>query len=70
MKVNRGARSERFEGEDGGSLVVEYDNRGDPYVEGVTLRLSDENYVSVFLDKGELKRLRDLAIRLCPLRRQ
>jgi hypothetical protein len=60
-----------FSAEEGDQLVVAYDNRGDPYREGISLTLHepDKPYRSyVFLNKTEAGDLRDLINRLFPPR--
>lgn len=58
---------EEFEGEHGESLVVTYDNRGDPYSEGITLEVDDGGARSyVYLKKNDANRLRALIDRLYP----
>ena len=73
MKVNRHTSSLHLDGEDGSALVVRYDNRGDPYRQGVTIELREAGSfsareVTVFLEGWELEKLRDKLIELCPPR--
>jgi hypothetical protein len=71
MKVDRNAKGEVFNGEDGATLTVRYANRGEPYREGVDLdlELSDSDLIGprVFLDAHEGVDLRDALIRIFPL---
>jgi hypothetical protein len=68
MKVDRHTHSAVFRGEDGDTLRVTYDNRGEPYREGVSLTLTESDRrpadVSVFLEEREMCEVRDLFIRL------
>jgi hypothetical protein len=50
-----------FNGEDGCQLEVYYDNRGEPFREGVCieLRISEPGEFSVFLQMDEVQKLRD-----------
>jgi hypothetical protein len=49
-----------FSGEDGGQLIISYDNRGDPFREGVSFDLDDDGKHSrVFLENHEAIQLRD-----------
>jgi hypothetical protein len=53
-------RYESFSGEGGDSLVVRYDNRGEPYRSGASIAVYDSNELaeaSVFLERIELERL-------------
>jgi len=61
MKVNRNIKNKIFRGEGGDVLRVRYDNRGEPFREGVTIYLEDDNYnsVSVFLEGRELIELKE-----------
>ena len=64
MRVMREHQRIEFHGEDGDTLAVHYDNRGEPYREGITLDLHNgetQQGVSVFLTKREA---RDLCILL------
>jgi|GEM_PF-2787437 len=67
MKVNRHIGAKIFRGEDGDSLTIRYDNRGEPFREGVNIELQDDDYngVSIFLDERELKELKDFLNDLC-----
>lgn len=62
-------KSLRLRGEGGDELIASYDNRGDPYREGVDLRILNgyDTIVSVFLDDHEARSLRDLLNRLYPV---
>lgn len=58
-----------FEAEEGDQLVVSYDNRGEPYREGISVAVHepDKPWRScVFLDKHEAGQLRDLIDGLYP----
>lgn len=71
MKVDRNSKYLRLDGEDGATLDVCYDNRGDPYRAGATLSVRDEaGFVSVFLESHEVKQLRDLLNNLYPPNRR
>ena len=64
--------SETFQAEDGYELRIAYDNRGDPYREGVSLslELGDGGYGGhMFLDMHEVVRLRDLLNSIAPPRK-
>lgn len=61
--------SVRFAAEDGDELRVVYDNRGDPYREGITLSLdrsSGDYGAHLFLEQDEARQLRDLLNSLYP----
>jgi len=69
MKFER-QQSATFRGEGGDCLRVHYDNRGDPYREGLTFDLTENEYdhvVSVFLEGFELRQLRDLLNKMYPI---
>lgn len=69
MKVEHATNEAYFHGEDDAELWVHYDNRGEPYRQGVTLNLKDDcSRVSVFLEKWEVQALRDLLNRLYPIK--
>ena len=58
-----------FTAEEGDQLVVAYDNRGDPYREGISLSLHEPDKAwrsHVFLNKQEALRLHDLIQVLFP----
>ena len=58
-----------FDGEDGEQLVISYDNRGEPYRQGVTLALHepDKPWRScVFLEKHEVQGLAAMIEKLFP----
>lgn len=61
-----------FEAEDGHQLRVGYDNRGEPYRDGVTLSLEmggGEYGGHMFLEMSEVNRLRDLLNSISPPRK-
>lgn len=69
MKLDRTKNHVKFIGEDGCSLEIGYTNMGDPYREGIELRLDDgghERSPYIFLEEHEVKELRDLLNRLYP----
>lgn len=68
MKIDRTKKHITFHGEEGCSLEVGYTNMGDPYREGIELRLDDgdERSPYIFLEEHEVKELRDLLNRLYP----
>lgn len=60
MKVDRCTRL-AFAGEDGSRLTVGYDNRGEPYREGISIEIeAGYERVAVFLTGGEVDDLRKL----------
>lgn len=62
-----------FSAEDGDRLEVSYDNRGEPYREGISLSLHepDKPWRShVFIEKREALELRDLIDELFPRKSQ
>ena len=68
MKANR-VPMLRLQGEDGAEFTAEWDNRGEPYREGVVLRTrlpGDEGSVRAFLDDREAIALRDWLNRRYP----
>lgn len=62
MKINRNITALTFE-DDGQRVEVRYDNRGDPFREGVKLAFIEDSskftYVHVLLDFQDVKLLRD-----------
>lgn len=62
--------SVKFRADDGHELRVTYDNRGEPYREGVTLYLEkDYNFgAHLFLEDAEARQLRDLLNKLYPVK--
>jgi len=69
MKIDRNVKRIEFQGEEGETLVVHYDNRGEPYRQGVTLDLRNsdiEREVAVFLENREACELRDFLNRMYP----
>jgi len=68
LKRNKGKLN--FKGEEGEELDVYYDNRGEPYRSGLSLSLTKEGAESayVFLEESECEKLRNLLMRLLPLR--
>ena len=70
MKVNRAIEQVEFQADGGDTITVRYDNRGEPYREGVTLDLHNANTqdgVAVFLVNDEARGLRDLLNRMYPI---
>lgn len=72
MKIkDRNETHVTFDAEEGDQLVVSYDNRGEPYREGISISLHEPDKPwrsSVFLDKQEAGQLRDLIDGLYPRR--
>lgn len=68
MRVDRSKAKLELQGEDGDRLVVQYDNMGEPFREGISLALKQEyaTEVSVFLEESEARQLRDLLNMLYP----
>lgn len=68
MKVDRYSQRVTFHGEDSEELEVHYDNRGEPYRQGISLDLTTDGRwrASVFLENREAVELRDLLNRLYP----
>jgi len=62
MRIDKFKVKEEFYGEDSEKLSIIYDNRGDPYSEGITLELcqSTFDHIFVYLEKQEAKRLAKL----------
>jgi len=60
-----------FKGEYGDSLTVQYDNRGEPYREGIDmeLQMQGDKFTNVFLDTCEVAKLRDVLLEICPLKK-
>ena len=68
MIVDKFKQSRTFRGEEGETLRVHYDNRGEPYQEGVTLDFEDDDkFIGVFLETREAKELRDVLLTLFPV---
>jgi len=70
MKVDKYKTRLRLKSEEGDSLTVQYDNRGDPYTEGVVLEVHtayNGKDTSVYLEGSEVKELRDLLLKLYPV---
>lgn len=67
MKVNPNIGAKIFRGEDGDRLSFSYDNRGEPFREGITIELQDGDYnsVHVFLEEREVKELKEFLNDLC-----
>ena len=62
MKVLRNMARLELVGDGGDTLTVHYDNRGEPYREGITLDLHNEMLqqgMGVFLTNQEARELRD-----------
>ena len=68
MRAIRNVGRLELRGEEGDSLTVTYDNRGEPYREGITLSLSDGamTEAAVFIENREACELRDLLNRMYP----
>lgn len=70
QRIDRYKDTEVFDDERGGDkLTVRYDNRGEPYQQGISLELQcgmSNDSVSVFLDSSEAKRLKRFIDRLYP----
>ncbi len=61
-----------LKGEETETLRIRYDNRGEPYREGISLEFREaEDWqaksISVFLERYEVRQLRDLLLKLHPL---
>ena len=57
MRIVR-AKTKRIDGLDGSSLIVEYDNMGEPYREGVRIGIEhDGNAISALLDAKDARGL-------------
>lgn len=68
-QVNKYKCRKEFIGEDGDRLTVGYDNRGEPFREGVELNFRNAmSNCDVFLEDFEAKELRDLLIEMYPPR--
>ncbi|PZR92051.1 MAG: hypothetical protein DI537_14595 [Stutzerimonas stutzeri] len=67
MKIE-GKTYERFQNETGNEVMVRHGNMGEPYREGIEIELSEDGHsLHAFLEKSEVKSLRDLLLRLYPL---
>ncbi|WP_316207515.1 hypothetical protein [Bradyrhizobium sp. SZCCHNR3118] len=56
-----------FDGEEGEKLRVSYDNRGEPYRQGLSFWLESGSVLQgVFLEESEVRRLQDLFDLLFP----
>lgn len=67
MVFDKHTEKAMFHGEESERLMVSYDNRGEPYREGVIFDLdAGEKCMSVFLDDNEAKKVRDLLMGLYP----
>jgi hypothetical protein len=65
MKVDKHSVVEEFTSDYGDCLTVRYDNRGEPYREGIGFSFSDgETNIDILLLKDEALRLRDLIDKL------
>lgn len=72
MRVNKNTTRQTFKSEDGEILRVHYDNRGEPYRQGVSLIFEERQdgsgaFTGVFLEGYEAKRLRDVLLALYPV---
>jgi hypothetical protein len=67
MKIDDYQKRIKFEAEGGGSLEIYHDNMGEPFRDGIGMCLENgEDFVFLFIEKHEAKRLRDLLNRLFP----
>ena len=67
MKIDKYKKKVSFQAEDGEFLDVEYDNRGEPYREGISMSFNGcDLFVSLFIEGREAKELRDLLLYLYP----
>lgn len=66
--VDPNSRYVNFVAEDGSSLEIGYDNRGEPYRDGLTLYLNTTaaGCRHVFIERDEVKKLKDLIEKLFP----
>lgn len=66
MKVDKYKQRVDFYSEDGDHCSVSYDNRGEPYSEGITIELEtfDSTRAYVYLEKREAMRLAKLIEKL------
>ncbi len=68
MKFDRTKNRVKFYGEEGESLEIAYTNTGDPYREGIDLRVEDVGVISyIFIEESEVIQLRDLLNGLYPI---
>jgi len=68
-RLEKTVNSITLRAEDGSSLRVGYDNRGEPYRKGVSLYLEEPGYTrmcGVFIEDWEARELRDLLNMLYP----
>jgi hypothetical protein len=65
--IEKSSKSVTFHGEDGEKLRVSYDNRGEPYRQGVALWLESGSHMQgVFIDQREVRQLQDMLDLLYP----
>ena len=67
MKVQKYEQRVVLTGEEGDELEIYYDNRGEPYREGITLNLRvprSSDFTHLFIRKDEALELRDLIDKL------
>lgn len=62
MKVDRYRQRVEFHSEDGDHCSIHYDNRGEPFSEGITIELEtfDNTRAYVYLERQEALRLSSL----------
>lgn len=67
MKFIRDQKRIKFQAENGGHLEIAYTNMGEPYREGIQICVEDGDlFSSLFIEKHEVKEIRDLLNRLYP----
>lgn len=67
MEINKDQKRIKFEAEEGGSLEIYHTNMGEPFRDGIQMVLENgPDFVSLFIEKYEAKRLRDLLNKLFP----
>lgn len=71
MRIDRTTSKLELSGEGEERLVVQYDNRGEPYREGIQIALTQgySREVGVFLENREAVQLRDLLNSMYPVSR-
>ncbi len=69
MKIDKHREKVIFRAEEGEELEISYDNRGEPFREGLSISLDgNESHVSLFIEKREARLLRDLLNNLYPVK--